>query len=465
MELLRYLHIVRRRWMLAMTCVMLAVGTAVLFTASTAPQYAATTTFVISAPAPPADPANAYQAILVSQERAKSYAKLVSSQAVTEQLSRVLADGLTADELARRISASIVGDTVLLRVTVTDGSPARAERIAEVLGTEFARYVGGLERAAKTGDPTVRLTVADAPELPTSPASPKPLRNLAVGLLAGLVLGAAAAILRDLSDRSVKSTAELRAAADGAVLGSIEFDRKVRERPIVVQSGESAIAEAFRSLRTNLQFGGGGRPPGTVAVTSAFLEEGKSTVASNLAVTLAEAGWRVALVEADLRRPRLAGYLGIDGETGLTRVLQGGATLDEALRTWGSHGLMVLPAGPVPVNPSELLASGEMAQVLLELERRADMVLVDTSPLLSTADASVVCHLCAGTLLVARAGRTRRDDVAEAAERLRSVDGTLLGAVLNFAPSSGATGYGLGVAGVPTARRAAAAGGAAHERA
>jgi non-specific protein-tyrosine kinase len=181
------------------------------------------------------------------------------------------------------------------------------------------------------------------------------------------------------------------------------------------------------------------------------MAEGKSTTACNLAITLAKAGWHVVLVEADLRRPRIARYLGIEGSAGLTSVLIGKAAIADVLQPWGDEPLSVLPSGPIPPNPSELLSSENMKHTISELTDLGDIVLVDAPGLLPVTDAAVLARICDGTLLVTRYGKTRREQVAQAVKRLDAVDARLLGCVLNFAPRKGGEdysghGYGYGVA-------------------
>ena len=436
MELLYYLRLLCRRWVLLATSVFLALVVAALVTVRMSPQYAASITLIVSAP-DDGNAAAAYQAVLSSQERAKSYAKLIRSRSVTSEVARVLGNGVTPEELQRRITAQAVPDTILLRATVTDTSPALAMQIGHTLGIEFSRYVAGLEQPTPKNRPGVRISVADDADLPTAPVSPKPLVNLGLGLVIGLVVGTAIAVLRDLTDTSVRSVQSLREATGSAALGVIGLDRRFGEQGSPVVRGGSPLTEAFRRLRTNLRYAGGDGLPPSMVVTSAVSEEGKSMVACNLALSLAEAGWKVVLVDADLRGTGISARLEIEGGAGLSSVLAGDRKVGEALQKWGQ--VSVLSSGPAARDASELLASSKMSSILRELEREADIVLLDTPALLSTTDAAVLARACTGTLLVTRHGRTRREDVIQAVEQLRTVRARLLGTVLSFAQPGGRT--------------------------
>jgi capsular exopolysaccharide synthesis family protein len=432
-EILYYLRVLRRRWVIVAASVLFALTAAALVTARTPPRFAASTTLIVSTPEQKGDVNSAYQAVLLSQQRVKSYAALMRSQGVTAGVARRLGDGVTAEELQQRITAQALPDTVLLRATVTDPSAAHAVQVADALGAEFSRYVDGLERSGAPGRPAVKITVADGPVLPTVPVSPRPVRNLGLGLVVGLVVGLVGAVLRDRTDTSVRSARTLADLTASPTLAAIDLDRVAGKRPLTLRDdGASAHAEAFRSLRATLRFGGPGDLPRSVTMTGATGEEGTTTIACNLAIALAESGARVVLVDADLRRPRVGDYLGIGETAGLTNVLSEGADVTEVLRPWGSGSLSVLPSGPIPDNPGELLATRRFGEVLRRLEGQADIVIFDAPPLLAVSDAAVLARGCAGAVVITRYARTREDQVVQAAERLTAVRARLLGTVLNF---------------------------------
>lgn len=446
MEILYYLRVLRRRWMIVAGSVLFALTAAALVTARTPPRYAASTTLIVSAPEQKGDVSSAYQAVLLSQQRVKSYAALMRSQGVTSGVARRLADGVTPEELQQRITAEALPDTVLLRATVTDPSAAHAVQVADALGAEFSRYVDGLEQSGAPASPAVKITVADGPVLPTAPVSPRPLRNLGLGLVVGLVIGLVGAVLRDRTDTSVRSARALAELTASPTLAAIDLDRAAGKRPLTLRdAGDSAHAEAFRSLRAALRFGGPGDLPRSVTITGATGEEGTTTIACNLAIALAESGARVILVDADLRRPRVRDYLGIGETTGLTNVLSEGTDVAEVLRPWGSGSLSVLPSGPIHAGPGDLLATRTFREVLRRLEAQADIVIFDAPPLLAVSDAAVLARCCAGAVLITRYARTREEQVAEAAERLAAVRAGLLGTVLNFVQPTSRTPWPAGL--------------------
>jgi capsular exopolysaccharide synthesis family protein len=236
------------------------------------------------------------------------------------------------------------------------------------------------------------------------------------------------------------------------VLATVPHDPRARTAPLIIEgSVRSTRAEALRQLRTNLRFVDVDQPTRAMAITSACPGEGKSTTACNLAIVLAEAGKRVVLVDADLRRPRLAEYLDLEGAIGLTNVLAGQIRVETALQHWGSTGVFVLASGSIPPNPSELLGSRNMADLVAALSAAFDVVIIDTPPLLPVTDAAVLATAVDGTLLVTRHGHTTTSQARQAAEALRAVEGRVLGTVLNMVPGRRAQTYSYYDASIATA--------------
>jgi polysaccharide biosynthesis transport protein len=286
--------------------------------------------------------------------------------------------------------------------------------------------------------------------IPSGPFEPTTARNIAVALLVGLVLGVALAFVAENLDTTLRSDQDLQAATGVpslAVVPDLETWKNTGEAYLVTRDKpRSPAAESYRGLRTSLQFMAIDRPLGVVQITSARPAEGKSTSAANLAVACARAGQRVILVDCDLRKPRLHSFFDMPPEAGFTSLLIGVASLDELIHQVADEpGLSVLTAGRIPPDPSELLSGARARQIFSELRNMADLVIVDTPPVLAVADPLIVSGLVDGVVMVASFGSTQRGAVTKAAEKLRQVDAPILGTVLNrFSPRRGGGGYGYG---------------------
>jgi capsular exopolysaccharide synthesis family protein len=449
LDLAAYIGILRRHWRVVLVTMLLAILAAAALTVRATPQYESSVKFFVSTPATSADNQAAYTGGLFSQQRVKSYSDLLTGERLAEAVRQELDSPLSVEAIAGRISAHVQPDTVLLSATVKDADPATARDIAEAVGKHFPVLVASLERPANGATANVRVVVVADPKLSTVPVSPRPLRNLVLAGLFGLLLGLGLAVARDTLDKTVKTPEDVLEITGLPTLASIGYDNRASSRPLVVQDDPNTPrAEAFRQLRTNLQFVEIDQPLRSFVVTSPLPGEGKSTSACNLAITLAQAGIRVLLVEGDLRRPRIPTYLGIEGGVGLTSVLIGQVALADAVQTWGDSGLSVLPSGPLPPNPSELLASAGMRALMTKLEETYDVVVVDAPPLLPVTDAAVIATLTSGALLCIRVGKVRHEQIRRALDALRAVDAAVLGCVLTMAPTRGhgsyAYGYGYG---------------------
>ena len=288
----------------------------------------------------------------------------------------------------------------------------------------------------------------------------------------GLLLGVGVAVLREVLDTSVKSPADAVHYARAPVVGNLAFDPVYEKQPLLSDiAGHAPRAEAFRVLRTNLQFLDVDKQSKVITVTSSLPQEGKTATAVNLAIALAQAGNRTLLVDADLRRPKVAEALGVEGNVGMTTVLLGKVTLDEALQTHVRSGLKVLTSGAIPPNPAELLQSTTMTEFVDSLRGEYDVVLFDSPPLLPVTDAALLASQSDGAIMVIRHGKTTREQLAASVERLENVGARALGVVLNMVPtrmmnkSSYGYGYGYGYGYAPHPGRRKAEEGADETRA
>jgi len=366
------------------------------------------------------------------EKQIASYAEVATSPTVLEKVVDQLDLSTTPVELADSVEANVSVDTVIIEISVTDPNPRQAARIADAVGTELAKAASDLTPSLANGSEAVRVRTIAPAQVPTSPSSPSIPRNLAVGLLLGLLLGIGVAILRKLLDTKVRSEQDVRAVTDSPILGVVAFDQAVPRHPVILRDEPlAAPSEAVRRLRTNLQFIDVANRPKSIVISSSIPAEGKSTIAINLAVSLADTGARIILVDADLRRPSIAEYVGIEGNVGLTTVLIGRAQVEDVVQPLGTTTLDLLPSGQIPPNPSELLGSPAMAALLDRLTGSYDMVLLDSPPLLPVTDAAVLTKMAGGALVVVGADRIHRAQLAETLGSLQTAGAHVLGIVMN----------------------------------
>lgn len=443
MDLSGYLRMLRSQWRVVVGATLVTLLIAVVYVATASRQYAAQTELFVSLADAGSTTSAAYQGSLFGQERAQSYADIVNKRRVTTQVIDRLGLQATPEDLGGRITATVPDNTVLIDITVTDDQPRRAQAIANTVADVFIGVVDDIETPTGSDTSPVKVSVVDDAALPDAPVSPRTKVDLVLGLVLGLLLGAAAGLLRATLDTRIRDAETLKESLGLPVLGVIPRDKGIEQAPLVAQLDRHAPrVEAFRQLRTNLRFLGVDRKIYSLVVTSPLPVEGKSLTTCNLAVTLAEAGLSVIVLDADLRRPSVASYFGLENAVGLSSVLSGQAVVGDALQSWGEGNLRVLPSGPVPPNPTEMLESHRMADLLSRLQSEADVVLIDAPPVLPVADATVLGALADGVVLVAREGRTRQEQVERAIEALRRVEARLVGTVLNADRARHGHGYG-----------------------
>ncbi len=271
--------------------------------------------------------------------------------------------------------------------------------------------------------------------------SPKLKVNLMLALMASLMLGVALAFLRDYLDRTLKSAEEVESLVGAPLLGVIPLvaeaptgdDPKAQhDRDLYVfQHPTSRAAECCRSIRTNILFSAAGHPMKTITVSSPRPREGKTTTTIYMGTTMAQSGQRVLLIDTDLRRPRLHKSLGVSKQRGLTNLILGDASMDDVIKSTDIPNLYVLPCGPRPPNPVELLLTARFKEVLTQLEARFDYILLDSPPVLAVTDAVVLSRISDGVMLIAQAGKTQRDEISIAARQFRDVDARILGLIMN----------------------------------
>ena len=270
-------------------------------------------------------------------------------------------------------------------------------------------------------------------QLPTAPVGSSALSNVLLAAVIGATLAAGAAFLLSYLDDSIHSADEVREIMDLPTLGTVSrITGDTQQGKLIASQPRSPVAESYRVLRTNLQFSNVDRRLCSIMVSSPSPGEGKSLTSANLAIIMAQAGKHVILIDADLRRPTQHRVFGLTNNQGLSTVLlEGGEHVNSALQKGPVENLQLLPAGPLPPNPTELLGSRRMHELMKLLCEQADFVILDSPPVMAVADASVLASYVDGTLLVVDAGRTRRGQAQRCREALHAVGANVLGVVLN----------------------------------
>jgi capsular exopolysaccharide synthesis family protein len=467
MELRDYIRVLRSGWLVILVLVVVGVGCAALFSALKAPTYSAESKVFVNTQVG-GNAADLVQGQNYSEARITTYAGLVGTPAVLQPVIVGLHLDATPGELARQISASAPANTTLLQIQATDKDPKMAADLANAAAESLTNVVTSLETTESDNNVApVKLSRVQDAVVSMRPSSPNIPLNITLGLLVGLALGVAVAVLRETLDTRVRTEHDVEVIAPAPIVGGITFDPKAALRPLIVADDPySNRAEAFRTLRTNLQFLNIGDDLGALealdaaetaegdesavrsgrsfVVTSSLASEGKSTTTANLGLALANTSNRILVVDSDLRRPKLAGYLGLEGAVGLTDVLLGRVDIADVVQRWGKTNLYVLPAGRIPPNPSELLGSKRMKKLVASLESQFDYVLYDAPPLLPVTDAAVLSKSVTGSLLVVAAGRTHKNQLKAAVAAIEQVGTKVGGIVMTMVPTKGPDAYAYG---------------------
>lgn len=430
MTLAEFMGMLRQRWVSVVAFVVLGAAVALGISLLMPPVYSAQATDFVSIGGEAGQSDSLYQNSEFALNRVGSYTQMVHSPAVLHPVVQDLELPMTIRQLDNSVTVTNPTGTVLLNVVATSGSASHARAIANAVARELSQQIEALETPRSGEASPVKVTMAVPAALPLSPTSPRMKLNMALGLLIGLVLGAAYATFRHQVDTTVKSSEELGALAEASVLGAIRRHPGLAERPLIALSAGGPEVEDIRSIRTSLQFTAVDKQRSQLVISSATAGEGKTVTACNLAMAMSQIDRSVCLIDGDLRRPRVASVLGIDGSVGLSDVVVGHADLDDALVPWNRGMLTVLPAGTSPPDPTSLLSTHAASELFKRLAERFDILIIDGPPLLAVSDAAILSTLSDGVVLVGRYGRVRRDQVRRAVSSLKSAGGDLLGVVI-----------------------------------
>lgn len=441
---------VRRYWPALLVAPLVGVLATALWSIVQTPRYTSTTSAVVSIGA--ADNIGvALTADNLAKSKAQQYAELGDSRALAESVVQELSFPLSVEDALEATEVTSARGGALLEITAEESTPERAQELSQAWTQALAERVQNLESGATTpGSSIISVEVLSDADVPTTSSWPDIPIVLALGAGTGLLIGLAYALARHLLDNRIRSAATIEERYGLSALGTIpQVERSKRgaagaqERLLVDQHTDARgpesfrITEAFKELRTNLEFLRPDNAPRVITITSAHSGEGKSSVAASLAVTLAQVGRDVVLVDADLRRPVLAEALGVMGGVGVTDVMLGRATVQDVLQTVaGLPNLAFIGAGRIPPNPSEILSSDRFHDMVRSLAENA-LVLIDAPPLLPVTDGAILARRFDGCVLVVSAGRPTVDELDKAVSNVRNIEGDILGVVLNRVPTKG----------------------------
>lgn len=437
MTLAQFVVILRKRWSYVLVPVVIACAFAGITSKLAEPQYSARASAYFSLPF--GQSANdLFQGANYTQQQLGSYANLAAKPIVLAPVIDQLGLETTPRALARSVTATASGDSVIIDITASSASPQLAADIANAVTAQLGAVVKELSPKDKDDKSSVDVTTVARATPPTFAVSPNTKQNLLVAALAGLFLGLLGALARDRLDTRLRTEDDLPEGVN--VLSAIEFDKAAKRRPGQSLTGsesrrQAVRDEAYRRLRTNLRFLDVDNPVRVIVMASSVAKEGKTSTSLNLARFLAEDGQNVLVIDADMRRPKIAEYLALEGSIGLTDVLAGSADYDDAIQSWGHDSMFVLPSGSIPPNPSELLGSNAMTDLIKELSEQYDLILIDAPPLLPVIDAAIAGVIADGVLLVVRHGKTTEHQFGVSIDSLKSVEARVLGVVFNMTPS------------------------------
>ncbi len=489
-DLERYMRLLWRwAWLIVLATVS-GGGSAYLVSRQMTPIYQAATTILVQEPT--SLNTSVYDEIVAKEHSVETYTEMIMKNPILDGVVEQLQLGLSRRDLREMLQVTSVRDTELIRVTVDDTDPVRAAAVANAIVLEFSQWYQELQaeryRASKENleaqlaklevetslvegrlvDPpsqaekdrleallaqyremyafllqgyeeirlmesqtTSNILSLEPAEPPTKPIAPEIMQNTMLAAVVGGMLAVGLIFLIEALDDTLRSPEEI-ARLGLPVLGVIAHNGVENSLPIAISQPRAPVSEAYRSLRTNIQYASIDKAVRTLMVTSPMPEDGKSTVSINLAAVVAQSSRSVAVIDADFRRPKQHRLMRLRNRRGFSDLfLQTDVHLNGCLQVTEASNLMVMTTGPLPPNPSELLSSDKLSEVIHRVQERADMIVIDTPPVLVVTDACVLAPRVDGVVLVVRPGKTKMTLLRETIRQLQHVNGKLLGVVLN----------------------------------
>lgn len=425
LDLIQVWNVIKKRWFMIVIIPLLAAATsAVISLYVLTPQYEASATMIVVRPAEQSQ--LVFQDIQVNRQLVATYREIILSRRVLEVVIATKSLSHSVQELRDKIEVEAVRDTELITVKVMDADPVLARDIANETSRAFMDQIILIMNVEN-------VSIVDSAVTPPDPVSPRVLLNIVVAFAVGLLAAVGLSFLYEYLDQTIKDPDEAKKLLDIPAVGIIPHSDE--DQLFASNSPRSPEAEAFRTLRTNIQYTGIDQRLKVILVTGANPACGKSTVSSNLAVTLSQTGSSVLLIDCDMRKPTLHRVFDTQSEPGLSTVVAGQNVEAESVIKQTKHkNLKLLTCGPIPPYPAELLGSDKMRRLVKQFAGEFDYIVMDSPPVIAVTDAALLSRLADGTILVLDHGGVKRDEATVAVESLLKVQANLIGFVLNDIP-------------------------------
>jgi len=439
MEIRDFYRLLIRHLLLISLATLLGISASTAVTIFTPKSYTAQAQLFVSIPPAAIDIGLLATGGNFTQQRVKTYANVINGPDTLKPVIEALELDVEWSELAKKVKGSAPLDTSLINLTVSEGDPVLAAALANAIGKQFESTAALLEVEDALGSSPVKVTLAKYAVVPESPSSPKILLNLLLGLILGFGLGVGIGILRQIFDDTVKNEDQLD---ELTLLGAVGFDPEAENKPLISEiSAFSTRSEAFRQLRTNIEFLRPDNPPQVISIASPLPGEGKTTTVLNLGIAFAQSGYKILCMECDLRRPSTSEYIKYNADqSGVTEILSGKIplksqkSLNSLVKYDESTGIHFLTSGKQAPNPAELLDSPTFEKLIRMLRKEFDYILIDSPPLLPVTDGGLIAQQADGVLLVVKAGSTKVDQFRGGRDLLSKVNASVLGVLLNMIP-------------------------------
>lgn len=430
MELLEYLHILKKRlWIILTATIVLALTAAILSTFVLHPVYEGKVTLIIGRANNTDSDKIRYDDILMYQKLVKTYSELVKSRLVIDETISRLGYDITYRNMEKKLKVTPKGDTQILEIAVEDHSPEKAMQLTNMLSEVFIEKI-------KTMMNSDNVKIMDKAQMPDKPVKPRILLNIVIAAFLGFISSLGLIFLIENLDNTIKTEEDIEKHLSAAILASIPYIRAPRNKNniiemITLKDPKSPVSEVYRTLWTNIKFISFQKHMKSIIFTSTGPSEGKSTVISNLGIIMAQSGNKVLLLEGDLRKPSLHKNFSLQNSIGITNILVEDALHTDCITHTNIKNLDLLLCGPKPPNPAELLGSEAMKNLIEYLQNDYDYILIDTPPVIVVTDAALLVSICHGAILLVSSGETIIEGAIKAKELLNNVKADLLGVVLN----------------------------------